>query len=35
MVHDASSNATGPLLNDCLYLGPAICGSLFSVLLQF
>ena len=33
MVYDASSNASGPSLNDCLYPGPALCESLFGVLL--
>ena len=35
MVYDASSNATGPSLNDCLYPGPSLCESLFGVLLRF
>ena len=33
MVYDASSNASVPSLNDCLYPGPALCESLFGVLL--
>ena len=33
MVYDASSNATRPSLNDFLY--PALCKSLFGLLLQF
>ena len=35
MFYDASSNGTGPSLNDCLYPGPALCESLFCVLLRF
>ena len=35
MVYDASSNTTGPSLNDCLYPGPSLCESLFGVLLRF
>ena len=35
MVYDASSNASGPSLNDCLYPVLALCESLFGVLLQF
>lgn len=35
MVHDASSDASGSSLNDCLYPGPAFCESLFGMLLWF
>ena len=35
MVYDASSNATGPSLKDCLCLDPVFLEILFDVLLQF
>ena len=34
MVYDASSNTTGPSLNDFLCPGSALCESLFVVLLR-
>ena len=35
MVYDASSNATGPSLKDCLYLDPVFLEILFDLLLRF
>ena len=35
IVFDASSKRQGPSLNDCLYSGPSLTASLFSVLMKF
>ena len=35
MFFDASSNATGSSLKDCLYPAPSLCESFFDVLHDF